>query len=99
MEQVLNWIHEVGGVNLVVQYDAPKELGVERDKPATVELRNVQLSAVLWTTLRSAGGTDVSLGWEVAQVGTVTVSTRDSLGRELHTRIYDVRELLMNLSR
>lgn len=96
LESVVAWVAESEGVNVVVRWQTLEDVGVERDTPITLRLRNVRLSQALLMVLAEAGGVDTRLAYR-AEDGVLTISTADDINREQVVVVYDVRDLLVTL--
>jgi hypothetical protein len=97
-DQVMDWVADYSNANVVVRWQALELLGVERDKPITVRVRNLRLSQVLWMVMNEAGGADVKLAYR-ASGNLLVMSTADDLGEEMMVRVYDVSDLLIRVPR
>lgn len=97
-EQVMDWVAEITGANVVVRWQALEDMGIERDKPITIKLKNLRLSQVLWMIMNEAGGADVKLAYR-ASGSLLILSTQEDLSKEMIVRVYDVSDLLMNVPR
>jgi hypothetical protein len=97
-EQVMDWLKDLTGANVVVHYQVLSDAGVERDKPITIKVKNLRLSQVLWMIMNEAGGTDVKLAYR-ASGSLLILSTAEDLGKEMVTKVYDVSDLLVSATR
>lgn len=97
-DQVMNWVADYTNTNVVVRWQALELLGVERDKPITIRVRNLRLSQVLWMIMNEAGGTDIKLAYR-ASGNLLVLSTAEDLGQEMLVRVYDVSDLLVRVPR
>jgi hypothetical protein len=91
LEQVIEWITEITGVNTHVQWQALENAGIARDAVVSLRVKNVSIERVLRLVLDDLGA--VRLDYEVVD-GVLLLSTREALHRNLTTRVYDVRDLL-----
>jgi len=99
LDQVIEWLQtQIEDMNVVVRWNRLEDLGVERDKPVTINARNLRVSQVLWMILNEAGGADVKLAYRAA-ANLMVISTADDLGQEMLVRVYDVSDLLVNVPR
>ncbi|MFH1748194.1 MAG: hypothetical protein ABIG44_14260 [Planctomycetota bacterium] len=97
-ESVMDWVKELTGANVVVRWEMLEQMGIERDKPITIKVKNLRLSQVLWMVMNEAGGSDVKLAYRAA--GTLLIlSTEEDLSRELVLKVYDVGDLLTSAPR
>ena len=92
-EGVVEYLSDFLKVNIVVRWEALSPMGVTRDKPMSLRLRNLKVSQALWLLLNEAGGPDVRLAYR-ATSNLLLVSTADDLGREMVVKAYDVTDLI-----
>lgn len=97
-DQVMDWVASFTSANVVVRWQALELLGIERDKPITIRVRNLRLSQVLWMIMNEAGGTDVKLAYR-ASGDVLVLSTAEDLGQEMLVKVYDVSDLLVRVPR
>jgi hypothetical protein len=90
---VIDFLRDVTTANIFVNWRALEAAGFERSTPVTTNLRSVKFSKALQIILDAAGGGKGKLGYEIDD-GVITVSTVEDLGLNVHTRAYDVRELV-----
>ena len=92
-DSVVDWLAEQSGLTIHVNWERLAEYGIARDKPVSLKARNLPLSQVLWLLMNQLAGSDVKLAYRGS--GTLLIlSTEEDLGREMLTRVYDVRDLL-----
>ncbi len=90
---LLEYISEQHDINLVVQWRALSDAGIERDRPTTLRLKNVRLEQALMVILQDAGHDSVALGYEHRD-GILLITTREELFKRQVMCVYDVRDLL-----
>ena len=96
-EQVTEWLADYTGVNVLVRWSALEDVGVERDKPISLKMRNLRLSQVLWLIMSEAtGGGPARLAYR-ATGDMIVLSTHEDLNRQMITKVYDVRDLLVRV--
>ena len=96
VDQVLDWLTELTPMNVVVRWEVLESAGLARDKPISLDVRNLRLAQVLWLVLDAAGGTDLKLAyWASDEL--LLISTEEDLGRGMLTRVYDVSDLLISV--
>jgi hypothetical protein len=93
LKSIIDYFREVSGMNIVVNWDALKAVGVERDKLVTLKLHNVEVSKALELVLQKAEGGVTSLAC-VADEDVLVISTRDDLSRKTVTLTYNVADLV-----
>lgn len=94
LDQVIDWVQSYTGMNVVVRWQTLTDAGIEKDKPITVNVRNLRLSQVLWMIMQEAGGTDLKLAYR-ASGNLLILSTEEDLGKEMLTKVYEVSDLLI----
>ncbi len=97
-DQVVDWLSELMQMNIVVRWQVLEDSGIERDMPVSIQVRNVRFSQVMWLVLNQVAGSDVVLAYR-ASGQMMTISTKEDLGREMITKIYDVSDLLVRIPR
>lgn len=97
LEQVMEHLQELQEINIHVDWEDLEFNGIERDKPVTIQLRNLPFSTVLKEILSQAGG-DIRLGYSVSE-GLLRIATKDKLDRDKVVLVYDIRDLLVNVPR
>ncbi len=94
--EVLDWVRarstRFGKVNVVPRWRVLAAAGVDRDTPITLTLERVNVAEVLYEVVDQLSGAE-----EVVYYGAgnkLRFTTRSALRRRLHTRSYDVAEIL-----
>jgi hypothetical protein len=98
LDQVMDWLAGLTPMNVVVRWQTLEDAGIERDKPISMDVRNLRLSQVLWMLMDEAGGTDLKLAYR-ASGELLIISTEEDLGKEMMVRVYDVSDLLVRAQR
>ncbi len=93
LKAALDWVAELTGVTIHVNWEQLDQVGVLPGTPVTLQARDLRLRDVMSLLLRDAGGLDVRLGFLVRE-NLIYVTTTAELDRELVTRIYFVADLL-----
>ncbi len=97
LADVLTFIATVTNVNVDVDWESLEQLGVTRDKPVTLELREVPARVVLDRVLEKAQTDHFSkVGWAVND-GVLVVAADEALRRNTFVVIYDIRDLLFQI--
>lgn len=92
---VIDFLRDTTQANIFVNWKALEAAGIDRNAPVSTRLRNVKFSKVLRTILDSlGGGATIKLGYTVDE-GVITISTEEDLARNVDTRTYDIRDLLL----
>lgn len=96
---VVDYLRNLTGINMLVDWDAFSRVGVEQDFPITLALRSVSVSKCLELVLRQVSA---SVGIEQAVYaiidGILEISLRSELRRHLKLIAYDIRDLLVGKS-
>ena len=88
----LDYIRDVGGVNVHVNWRAIESIGITRDTIVNVRLRNVTLRKVLTLVLTEvAGGPTLAF---YSDEGVIEVTTKAIADSILYTVVYPVQDLL-----
>lgn len=91
-EEVVEWLRELGGVNVVVRWNVLLEQGIDEDSPVSLRLKDATVSTILGEALAQLSEVE-----ELRYQGignTLTISTRTNLNRRLYVRTYRVDDLL-----
>jgi hypothetical protein len=98
LDQVIDYIGSLTPMQIRPRWQVLEDAGIERDKPITMDVKNLRLSQVLWIIMEEAGGPDLKLAYR-ATGDLLTLSTEMDLGQEMHLRVYDVSDLLVRAPR
>ncbi len=93
---VIDFLRDVSSANIFVNWRALEAAGVDKNAPVTARLRDVKFSKALDTILRDVGGGTVKLGYTIDE-GVITISTEEDLASNVVTRVYDIRDLTVNV--
>ncbi len=95
---VMDYFRNITGVNFFINWAALEAAGVEQDMAITLQLNNVPAEQALRLVLQQAGaGAELEpIGFSVID-GIVTVSTQRDLQKTTDTRVYDIRDLLVQV--
>jgi len=95
---VMDYFRNTTGVNFFVNWAALESAGVEQDMAITLLLNNVPAEQALRLVLQQAGaGAELEpIGFSIID-GIVTVSTLRDLQKTTDTRVYDIRDLLVQV--
>lgn len=93
--EVIEFLRDVSGVNIVVNWRAMEAAGIDRATPVTIRLRDVPFEQLLRQILRDVGGGAVQLHSSVeGQV--LTITTQEEAAADARAVLYDVTDLLVN---
>lgn len=93
---VVDFLRDVGQTNIFVNWRALEGAGIAKDTQVTARLRDVKFNKVLTTILNEVGGGTVRLGYTIDE-GVITISTEEDLSANVVTRVYDIRDLIINI--
>ncbi len=96
LEQVANFLGQVTGQNIYVDWRALDFIGVDRDDPVDLQLNDVSVAAVLDRVLDQVGDDIDRPQWAI-QDGIVTISSEETLRKNTVTIVYDIRDLLFEV--
>jgi type II secretory pathway component GspD/PulD (secretin)/tetratricopeptide (TPR) repeat protein len=92
----IEFLRDSTQANIFVNWRAMELEAVDRNAPVSLRLRNVKFSKVLRSILDDVGGGTVKLGYTIDE-GVITISTLDDLAQNVDTRVYDIRDLIINI--
>jgi general secretion pathway protein D len=93
---VIEFLRDSTQANIFVNWRALEASAIDRNTPITTRLRNVKFSKVLRTILDDVGGGTVKLGYTIDE-GVITISTLEDLAQNVDIRVYDIRDLIINV--
>ncbi len=99
LDQVVKYLRDATGLNILVQWTALEQAGIEREKEINLELQEVSYEKVLDSILEALGSEAGSqLAYEIDD-GVLTISTKEafSLNPPPPPVVYDVTDLLFRL--
>ena len=95
LADVIDFLRDVSGSNIVVNWRALETVGITKDAPVTARMKDIRLSKALNTILADVSGGNVRLSYGV-EGGVITISTYDELN-SIVTRVYDIRDMLVQI--
>ena len=97
LSDVIDFLRDVSGLNVFVNWKSLEAAGVERNTPVTAQLHDVKFSKALNIILaQSVGGGQTKLGYTLDE-GVITISTADELAKNVVVRVYDIRDLILSV--
>lgn len=93
---VMSMLSEASGANFYIRWNQLEQVGVDRQTPVSVQLRNTTLAKTLDVILDSVEVGDISLGYYVHE-NVITVSISRSQRTDLLTRVYDITDLMYQI--
>lgn len=97
LSDVMDYIRDVADINLVVNWDSLAKIGVGKDTPVTMKLRNVSLGRVLDIILDSisAGQSKLDRAYCMIDGNVMTIGTGHDFNEKTSTGTFDIADLLM----
>jgi hypothetical protein len=95
LRDCMDFIRDVSGANIHVNWRAIEAAGVTPDTPVNVRLRDVPLRKVL-NVLLSEAGAGANLTYYTSE-GVIEVTTSEIADAEMITRVYPVEDLLIEV--
>jgi len=95
---VIDYLRNTTGANFFVNWPALEEVGVEQDSPVSLQLANVPAEQALRLVLQQVGQIAQfdPIGYSIIE-GVVTIDTQRNLKKTTDTRVYDIRDLLVQV--
>ena len=93
---VVDFFRDVSGANIFVDWRSLEGAGIDKSAQVSERLHDVKFSKALSTVLADVGGGTVKLGYSVDE-GVITISTAEVLSQSTVTRVYDIRDLIINI--
>jgi hypothetical protein len=93
LNDVVDFLRDVNGANIFVNWKALEGAGIDRQVPVTVNLHNVKFGKALRIILDSLSSEKAKLTFKVDS-GVIAISTASELFGEPLSRAYDVKFLL-----
>lgn len=99
LEEVVGFFRTKVGLNIVVNWNALKQQGIERQTPVTFQAKRISLATALDMTLRciNTASEPLSKIYWLLDDGIIRIASGEALNGNLKTRVLDVRDLLMVL--
>jgi len=97
LSDVLNFIATVSGLDMDIDWQSLREIGVDRDSLVTLNLRNPPLRVVLERVLdRASADPFDAAGWAVYD-GVLTIASERQLRKNRTLVIYDITDLILDI--
>jgi beta-lactamase regulating signal transducer with metallopeptidase domain len=93
---VIDQLRDVSKQDIFVNWRALEAAGIDRQAPVTARLRNAKVAKALRVVLDEVGGGTVKLGYEIDD-GVVTITTDEDLNKNTLTKVYDIRDLTIEI--
>lgn len=95
LNDAVEFIRDVSGANIHINWRAIEEIGIGKDTVINVRLRSVPMRKVMQLVLSEAGRGGLLTYFVDSNV--IEVTTREIADRQLFTRVYPVDDLLMEI--
>ena len=95
LTDAIDFLRDVSGANIVVNWKALEEAGVSKDAPVNVRLHNVSLRKALETILTEVGGGD-KLAYDIDE-NVISITTKELVDAKMYTRVYSILDLIMEI--
>jgi general secretion pathway protein D len=95
LADVIEFLRDVTGANIYVDWAALERASIAKDAPVTARLRDIKFSKALEIIFKSVEGEDDDhrLGYTLDE-GVILITTKKELNKNVVTRRYDVNDLL-----
>jgi hypothetical protein len=94
LRDCFDFIQDITGANVHVNWRALEEAGITKDTPVTVRLRSVSLRKVIGLLVSEAG--NQQLAFYVDQ-GVIEITTKQIADRQMIIKVYNVQDLIMDI--
>jgi hypothetical protein len=88
---VVGFFRDITGANIAVNWKALEQIGVDKNSPITLRMKDASFETVLNATLRQLDASQVVI---VIDQGVITLTTQWDLPSYMLTKTYDVKDLL-----
>lgn len=93
LDEVITYVGELTGVNVVVRWSSMEERGIQRDTPVTLKVKDVPAAEALDLVISSLDACGPQLAWEV-QGSALIVAPQEVITGRTVVRVYDCRDLV-----
>ena len=95
-EQVVNFMTQVTGLSIYVDWKALDLIGVDREDEITLQLDDISVGTALQRILEQLGD-EVDRPKYTIQDGILTISSDEAIRKRTLTIVYDIRDLLFDV--
>lgn len=95
-DEVIKFFQDVTGSNIDPNWPILEAAGIDKSVPITLRLRNVKFGVVLQSVLDQASPTRGAVGYYVSD-GIIHITTSEAIGQTAYTRVYDIRDLIIEV--
>jgi hypothetical protein len=93
LERALNYLRDTSGANIVIEWKILEAVGVARETPITLQVRNLPLRKMLQLVLDQASP-NAPLVYNVDS-NVIEITTQEAADRQMVTKVYPVDDLVM----
>ena len=94
-DEAVRQLHKLSGTNVVVQWqNLEAEYGFDRRTPVDIDLRDVTMPQAIGRVLEGVQEPDGFGPWYAVRDGIIVISTSDEVHRDDLLRVYDVRDII-----
>lgn len=97
-ERALDFMRDLQQVNIRPNWPSMEAIGIRKDTPISLHLKDVMFETALDEVLARAAGRARVLEWMVRD-GVIKISTADDLATLQYVQIYDIRDLIAAMDR
>ena len=97
LANVIDFLRSNTGLNFFVNWPALQQVGVDQDKPISLQLTEVPAEQALRLVLQQASVDETNPVTFGVVEGIITISTQRDLTRTTEIRTYDIRDLLLHV--
>jgi len=97
-EQVVDYLRDLTGLNIVVNWTALETAAIEKDKEVSLKLAagTVKIETALKLILEEVGAGETDLAYEIGD-GVIQISTKEDLARRTTVQVYNVQDLIIRV--
>ncbi|GEM_PF-745636 len=97
-DEVIDLLRDTSGVNILVNWKQIEQSGIDRKAPVQARLRDVKLAKVLDVVLAQVSTDPVNKLTYTVDEGVITISTTAELSNNVVTRVYEVTDLMPDIT-
>lgn len=95
LHEILDWLREQGPINVIAVWRELNDIGIDRNSPVTLKMRDSTVEQVLAEMLEQLSP-DGEIGFR-AYGNTIKLSSRRHFDQQLYTRVYNVADVIFNV--
>lgn len=97
LEDVITFVEAVSQMNIDTNWEALARIGIQRETPVSLNLRDVAISTLLDRVLGKVSPDDRDKADWAIHEGILTISSDEDLRKTTSLHIYDIRDLLLDV--